>query len=193
MFEKINDSMLLQEDLDSLQNWSAEWKLNFKEAKCSLVRISKCPAYTTEYNINGTPVAAECKHRDLGVIITSNQSWSDHIDSIVKRAYMVLGILRRTFSSVDGVEEKRTLYLTLVRSQLMYSSLIWRPCRHHQAGASSETGVQRLATKFILNDYQTDYKQRLISLNMLPLMYELEVNDILFCVKSLKIHQNTSR
>ena len=31
-----------------------------------------------------------------------------------------------------------------------------------------------------------DYKDRLVCLDMLPLMYVLELNDVLFCIKSLK-------
>ena len=46
--------------------------------------------------------------------------------------------------------------------------------------------VQRKATKFILSNYSLDYKSRLIQLDMLPLMYLLEIQDILFCIRSLK-------
>ena len=46
--------------------------------------------------------------------------------------------------------------------------------------------VQRRATKFILNDYKYSYKSRLLSLNLLPLMYFLELQDILFFVKCIK-------
>ena len=34
-------------------------------------------------------------------------------------------------------------------------------------------------------DFNSDYKSRLISLNLLPLMYILEINDLIFLVKSL--------
>ena len=40
--------------------------------------------------------------------------------------------------------------------------------------------VQRKATKFIVNDYSSGYKQRLLSLNMLPLMYWYELQDLIF-------------
>ena len=40
--------------------------------------------------------------------------------------------------------------------------------------------VQRQATKFILNDYESDYKTRLLKLDLLPLMYILDFYDILF-------------
>ena len=40
--------------------------------------------------------------------------------------------------------------------------------------------IQRRATKFILNDFSSDYKSRLISLGLLPLMFLYELFDILF-------------
>ena len=46
--------------------------------------------------------------------------------------------------------------------------------------------IQRRATKYVLNDYVGDYKSRLIKLQILPLMYILDLNDIIFFVRSLK-------
>ena len=40
--------------------------------------------------------------------------------------------------------------------------------------------VQRRATKHILNDFSSNYKSRLTKLNLLPLMMQLEINDIIF-------------
>ena len=46
--------------------------------------------------------------------------------------------------------------------------------------------IQRRATKFILNDYNSSYFDRLKKLNLLPLMYIFELNEVLFAIKSLK-------
>ena len=46
--------------------------------------------------------------------------------------------------------------------------------------------VQRRATKFICNDFAMDYKSRLMSLRLLPLMTWLELQDIMFLVRCLK-------
>ena len=46
--------------------------------------------------------------------------------------------------------------------------------------------IQRRATKYILNDYTSDYKTRLISLDILPLMAELEIGDLTFFLRNLK-------
>ena len=46
--------------------------------------------------------------------------------------------------------------------------------------------IQRKATKFILKDYTTDYKTRLISLYILPVMYWLDLQDLVFLIKCLQ-------
>ena len=66
----------------------------------------------------------------------------------------------------------------------MYCSVIWRPCliKHIQLIER----VQRRATKYILNDYISDYKSRLIKFQILPHAYILELNDIIFFIRNLK-------
>ena len=46
--------------------------------------------------------------------------------------------------------------------------------------------IQRRGTKYILNDFNSDYKTRLISLHLLSLMYTYELIDIIFLVRNLK-------
>ena len=75
------------------------------------------------------------------------------------------------------------IYTSLVRSQFFYCSVIWKP--HLIKHIQQLERVQRRATKYILNDYSTDYKSRLINLHMLPLMYILDVNDVMFFLKNL--------
>ena len=78
---------------------------------------------------------------------------------------------------------KRTLYLTLGRSKLLYCSLLWRP---HLTKDFLPLERVRQVTKFILNDNTMDYKTRLTQLNLLLIMYVLELQDILFLIKPLK-------
>ena len=47
--------------------------------------------------------------------------------------------------------------------------------------------LQCRSTKFILNNYVSDYKTHLIKLKMLPLMYYYDLSDILFFIKSVKL------
>ena len=91
---------------------------------------------------------------------------------------------RRVFGTSGSIRVCKLLYLSLVRSKLTYCSPVWRPQqRQHILLLES---VQRRATKWILNDYVSDYKTRLSSLEILPLMMLYEFHDIVFFLKSLK-------
>ena len=96
----------------------------------------------------------------------------------------MLGLIRRTFSSTVSVPVRKLLYLTLVRSRLLYCSVVWRPYQRKDIVILER--VQSRATKFILNDFHSDYKTRLTSLGLLPLSMVLELNDIVFFLKSLQ-------
>ena len=79
---------------------------------------------------------------------------------------------------------KVKLYTSLVRSQVLYCSPVWRP--HLLKDIKKLEQLQCRATKYILSDYLSDYKTRLIQLRLLPLMYIFEISDILFFIKNLK-------
>ena len=93
-------------------------------------------------------------------------------------------LLRRSFYFSNNTATKKKLYISLVRSQLLYGSQIWRPVQLKDIKPIAS--VQRRATKFILNDYTSDYRTRLIKLHILLLTMQLELGDICFFIRSLK-------
>ena len=92
-----------------------------------------------------------------------------------------LGLLRRVFMDSNCSQARKSLYITLVRSKLLYCSPLWRPYLLKDIELLEK--VQQRATKFILSNYQSDYKTRLIQIGILPLMYIYELADILFFYK----------
>ena len=96
----------------------------------------------------------------------------------------MLGVIRRTFNKSNSITTKIKLYTSLIRSQLTYCSIIWRPYLIQDITKFEQ--IQRRATKYILNDYSSDYKTHLLHLRLLPLMYILKISDIMFLIKSLK-------
>jgi len=76
------------------------------------------------------------------------------------------------------------LYTSLVRSQLLYCTQVWRP--YLLKDTLNFERVQRHATKYMLSDNTSNYKTRLFQLKVLPLMYLFELQDILFAFKSIK-------
>ena len=175
---------LLQEDLHSLTNWSSLNHIQFNPSKSALVRFqSKSSSDHPDYLLNDQQLPLKHTHRDLGVVISSDLTWSAHHNRIIAEAYRSLSLIRRTFQHTNTISAKRLLYLSLVRSKLSYCSQVWRP--YLLKDISQIERVQRRATKFILNDYSLDYKSRLSSLHILPIMMVFEINDIIFFVRSL--------
>ena len=181
----ITDCQLLQNDLTRLVEWSTTWNLLLNEDKCSVCHLtaSQFPL-THNYSIRGRLLPSKSTQRDLGVIISADYQWSSHYKMIVSKAYKMLGMLCRLFSGYIAVSAKRSLYLSLVRSQLQYCSPLWHP--RLLSDIKCLEAVQRRATKFIINDKSMNYKDRLIRLGLLPLMMEFEISDIIFLVKSMK-------
>ena len=118
------------------------------------------------YNISGSPLICSSSYKDLGITITSSLSWSAHIDRICSRAYRMLHVIRRNVPLTSSMSLKKRMYMALVRSHLCYGSQLWRP--HLLKDVKNLERVQRRATKFILQDFSSDYKSRLISLGLLP-------------------------
>ena len=165
-----------------LSSWSAVSCLSFNPSKS--VHISFSSKLPTSYILNECPINSSSSHKDLGVIV-SNLQWHHHHDHILGKAYKTLGIIRRTFSHLNSAATKLKLYISLIKSQLTYCSIIWRP--HLIQDTSKLEQIQRRATKYIFNDYSSTYRTCLLHLNLLPLMY---VFDIMSLIKSLKFPSN---
>ena len=180
-----SSSNLIQADLYSIEAWCKEWKLNLSSKKCTVMRLSLNPhTFIPEYLLYNLKLEVSKQHRDLGIIINNNLSWSSHYDYICLQAYKSLNLVRRTMSLSSSISLKKQLYLALVRSKITYCSQLWRP--HLLKDIRRLEAIQRRVTKFILNDYTSTYRSRLCSLNLLPLMYYYEIQDIIFLVKCIK-------
>jgi len=116
------DTQCLQHDLIYLSNWS-------KQPSCRFIhlKVLMCPLKATSYNINDCPIKTSHLHKDLGVIISNDLNWDKHHDYILKKAYKTHGFVRRTFSNNTVPSVVVKLYISLVRSQLLYCSPVWRP------------------------------------------------------------------
>ena len=182
-----SDCIELQKDLDALDNWCKLWRLKLNASKCTTLKLSLAHSShhrQYQYCIDGTVIPYQEKQRDLGIIVKNDLSWTEHYNIICRKAYQSLNLIRRTFKQTMTTQVKRCLYLTLVRSHLAYCSQIWRP-RLVKDTLNLER-IQRKATKYILNNYVVDYKVRLNELHLLPLMYWLELLDVMFLVRCLQ-------
>ncbi len=83
-----SDCLSLQRDLHNLSLWSLNWKMEFQRKQmCSSQIFFWVSTYIMYgYNINGHDIAVQENHKDLGIIMYSALSWSEHIKYILSKA-----------------------------------------------------------------------------------------------------------
>ena len=86
----------------------------------------------------------------LGVELSRNLDWGEHVNNKVMKTNRSLGFLRRNLSSCpEGVKE--AAYKALVRPHVEYASSVWDP--HLKKHVKEKERVQRRAARFVNNCY----------------------------------------
>ena len=104
---------------------------------------------------------------------------------ITAKANRMLGLLKRTCKDLKDESTLKTLYCSLVRSNLEYCSVVWWPFTKRNVNKLER--IQRRATRFILKSNEP-YNVRLHKLNLLTLEQRRFVDDVTFLFKTLNGH-----
>ena len=177
-----SDASSLQEDLPNFEVCSSNVNLELNAEKCKILRITrKQKKIEYPYKLHNNVLESTEFERDLGVWTTSNLTWSKHVECQCTQASKMI---RRSTLDIKTISVRRTLYLSLVRSQLCYGSQIWAPQSVNLIKRTER--VQRRATKYILDlpfFCEVSYNQRLDMLDMIPVCYWHEFLDMIFFFK----------
>ena len=150
-----DDNQKLQNDLDILQEWEweREWDMEFNPSKCQVVHItrSRQPINTT-YSMHGQVLDSVESARYLGVDITSDLSFTQHINRATANASKSLGYLKRNILTKNPAI-REAAYKTIVRPQVEYASSVWSP--YTKKDINKIEMVQRRAIRWTQNSYSS--------------------------------------
>ena len=120
---------------------------------------------------------------DLGVVISSNLKWHQHVCIIVFKAFMHSHQILNCFNS-NNVWILLKAYVTYIRPLLEYNTVIWSPFL--KSVISMMESVQKRFTKkicFHCNIFNTSYSHHLNMLNLKSLEYRRVAFDLMFMYK----------
>ena len=81
------DTISLQDHLNNLQDWERDWQMHFNPDKCEDICITtKRKIIPSSYFINGKELNITSKGKYLGIAISQNLSWNNHIDNVCRKA-----------------------------------------------------------------------------------------------------------
>ena len=187
------DCALLQADLLRVIEWAHCNNMKLHEQKFELLNhlhnrrnhSSELPFYveTLLYKVSGEDTLYPVEHvRDLGVMVSSDLSWSSHISNMVTKARSTLSWVFSVFKTRDRTI-MITLYKSLVRSLLEYCCPLWDPTKI--TDIQMLEGVQRTFTSRIGGLKDMNYWERLAHLKLMSLQRRRERYTILMMWKIL--------
>ena len=140
-------------------------KVNFKKTKMMLFNPGVSRDFLPKFSVNDNEIQLVEKTKLLGVVLSSDMSWSPNTDDIVLRANHKLWMLRRLLKLGADQEDLKDVYQKQIRSVLEFAVPVWH---------SSLTGVDRLriervqktACHIILGDEYRSYTSALRTLHL---------------------------
>ena len=187
-----SDTKILQEAIVSSAAWSAENNMSLHEHKFELLIHSQNKKPSTELpfhnehfvyeTLSGQLIEEANIVRDLGVNISSDLSWTPHINKICDKARQMTAWTLSVFS--DRSEALMlTLFKTMIRSTLEYCCPLWSPSKI--SDIQMLEGVQRHFTSRISGLSDLSYWERLDKLKLMSLQRRRERYQVICVFKIL--------
>ena len=116
----------LNDDLLQVSQWAENWLVKFNAAKSKAITVTLKTKNTHNLDLplslNNTVLDTVSSHKHLGMEITSNLSWKDHILTVSENANKKLNILAKLKMLVDR-KSIITMYTSFIRSGMEHNSV----------------------------------------------------------------------
>ncbi|EGT44568.1 hypothetical protein CAEBREN_17288 [Caenorhabditis brenneri] len=125
-----NDPASIQNDINTLSSWCRDWQMSVAPNKCEAITFTlkkrRSHMRNAEFFINNQRIPKVSKVRDLGVILSSDLSFSPHLDTAIRKANQRVNLLFNVLrhGCLEIFVKCFTIY---VRPLLEYGSLIFSP------------------------------------------------------------------
>ena len=146
---------------------------NITEKEILTIRVSTS-------SINGDPLESITSFKYLGVYISSDLSWSEHIKQVCVKAKRMIGLFYQNFYHHIQGPRLLQLYKSLVRPHLEYAAVIWS--LHLQ---SDIEGVQKFALCMVTRGWHLSYPDLLYETSIMSLQSRRKVARICHLYKIL--------
>ncbi len=82
-------------------------------------------------SFDGTEISFVNNHKHLGVTLSNNGKWHDHINNIISSSSKILGIMRKLKFQLSRTSLNQ-IYISYMRPILEYSSVVWDGCSDYE-------------------------------------------------------------
>ena len=187
----IDDCNILQNDLNTLSQWTSDWLLSFNVDKCKVMHIGKNNPkidYIMRTENENRILIETSEEKDLGVWITNDLKHEKQVIAASQRAMAVLRSVRREFVRFD-IETFSIIYTSYIRPHILeYCIQAWSP--YYAKDILLLQKVQRRATKLVWGLKELSYEERLERLKLFSLEERRLRGDLIQAFKLLTGKEN---
>ena len=156
---------LFQDGILSASSWASSWQGRFSPQKTVVMQIgTTCTATTAnEFTLENQLVESVPNHKHLGLVISSDLTWDEHLKGIMSRASQRIGLLKQ-MSRYLPPNTTAKLYLYYVRPCFEYASPVWHGATPASAAQSLERLQASMARTILRAEWSTPKKELLAAL-----------------------------
>ena len=142
----------INEDLNSRSQWLNNnlLTLNYEKTKF-MIFANKKQSTKVDITIENKKVLEESSFNYLGVTLSSDLTWHNHIDNMITKINQRLGVLRRVKEFLD-LDTRCVLYTSLILPLFDYGDTIWGD-KNNSILINSLQVLENKAAKIILNQH----------------------------------------
>ena len=140
-------------DLESLSLWLNNnlLTLNYEKTKFMIFSNKKHAHSDININVQNEKVQRERSMKYLGITLSEDFSWHEHIDNMINKINQRIGVLRRIKDCLD-LETRCLLYTSLILPLFDYADTIWGDKNNPVLMESVQT-LENKAAKLILDEH----------------------------------------
>ena len=132
----IQNLALLQQDLNSLSQWSRQWHIIFKPSKSIDITFTK--SGTSNYQdlfLDANPIPQKLSHKHLGFILDNNLNFNAHVIDLASKVQKKINPLKFLSKSLKSCYLE-TIYLSFIRPHFDYCDILYN--------SANKTNLDRL-------------------------------------------------
>ena len=118
--------------------------------------------------LNGSQLTRVTSYKYLGVLITSDLMWSDHIVNVCNKTRKLIGVLYRSFYKHSTSSTMLKLYNSFIRPHLEYATAVWDPLLKKDIQLLED--VQKFGLRVCTKSWNCGY-DKLLAKSKLPTLH----------------------
>ena len=148
--------------MNQISNWTNEnqMQLNNKKTKIMIFNFTHNYQFTTRIFIQESLLDIIDEIKLLGVTVTSDLKWNQNTNTLVRKSYARMQILRKLYGFSVPIADLIKIYIIYVRSLLEISCVVWASSLTEQQITKLER-IQKVALRIILGDSYQSYENAL--------------------------------